>query len=382
MAPGTEQSLTQEALTRPVKLVHSYRKKEGRVAWQKLEVMTSRWVSTMLALCATVLVVAALYFARSVFAPVAFSLFIIAIVWPLQRLLQVWIPKLLALAVTTLATLVIIAAVGWLVVWGFGRAGQWLIANGARFQTLYLDTTDWLEGHGLYAASLWAEHFNASWLVRIFQQIAGRLGSMLSFSLVTLVFVILGLLEVDDLRKKLTTLEGSEVGQILLRAGADIAAKLQRYMLVRSLMSAMTGAAVWGFAHAVGLDLALEWGVIAFALNYIPFIGPFIATVLPAFFALAQFESWRMGVIVFLGLNLIQFLLGSYLEPRLAGTLLSVSPFMVLFAVFFWSLLWGIPGALIGVPILIALTVFCAHHPSSQWMAHLLSGGRDRASPR
>src|SRR5262249_11230859 len=45
MAPGTEQSLTQEALTRPVKLVHSYRKKEGRVAWQKFEVMTSRWVS-------------------------------------------------------------------------------------------------------------------------------------------------------------------------------------------------------------------------------------------------------------------------------------------------------------------------------------------------
>jgi predicted PurR-regulated permease PerM len=53
---------------------------------------------------------------------------------------------------------------------------------------------------------------------------------------------------------------------------------------------------------------------------------------------------------------------------------------MVLFAVFFWSLLWGIPGALIGVPILIAFSVVCAHHPSSQWMAHLLSGGRDRAS--
>ena len=83
-------------------------------------------------------------------------------------------------------------------------------------------------------------------------------------------------------------------------------------------------------------ELALErWGVIAFALNYIPVIGPLIATVFPTLFAMAQFASWQTALTVFACLNLIQFLIGSYLEPRVAGSALSISPSVVLFAVFF-----------------------------------------------
>jgi predicted PurR-regulated permease PerM len=339
-----------------------------------------RWASTMLTLCAAILVVVAAYFARSVFAPVVFSLIIIALAWPLQRTLQVRIPRLLALAITTLATLIIIAAVGSLVVWGVARAGYWLVANGARFQALYSEASDWLEGHGLYAAGMLADQFNVPWLIRVFQSVTGRVQNLLSFAVVTYFFVILGLLEVNETRQRLKSLAGSPIGEILLHAGADIAAKLQKYMLVRSLVSILTGVSVWGFAYVMGLDLALEWGVIAFALNYIPVIGPLVATLLPTIFAIAQFESWQVGVTVFLGLNLIQFLGGSCLEPRIAGTALSISPFMVLLAVIFWGFMWGIAGAFVGVPILIAFTTFCEQHPPSQWMAHLLSSG-DRSPP-
>ena len=80
-------------------------------------------------------------------------------------------------------------------------------------------------------------------------------------------------------------------------------------------------------------------------------------------FAAAQFESLYAALIVFIGLNILQFIIGSYIEPRVAGTAVSVSPFMVLFAVFFWGLLWGVAGAFIGVPILIALASVCARHP-------------------
>ena len=118
-------------------------------------------------------------------------------------------------------------------------------------------------------------------------------------------------------------------------------------------------------------------GVIAFALNYIPFIGPFVATVFPTLFAIAQFESWQMAVLVFGGLNLIQFLVGSYLEPRIAGNAVSLSPFLVLFAVFFWAFLWGIAGAFIGVPIVIAAITICEQNPSGGWVADLC-GGRPR----
>jgi predicted PurR-regulated permease PerM len=70
----------------------------------------------------------------------------------------------------------------------------------------------------------------------------------------------------------------------------------------------------------------------------------------------------------------IQFLVGSYLEPRMAGAALSLSPFLVLFAVFFWTFLWGIPGAFIGVPIVIAALTVCAEYESTRWVAILLSG--------
>ena len=142
-------------------------------------------------------------------------------------------------------------------------------------------------------------------------------------------------------------------------------------------MSVATGVLVWALGLVAGLQLAAEWGVIAFALNYIPFIGPFIATVFPTLFALAQFASWQSALAVFACLNIIQFVIGSYVEPRVSGSALAISPFVVLFSVFFWTSLWGLFGAFIGVPITIALLTFCAQHPSSRWLADLL-GDRPR----
>jgi AI-2 transport protein TqsA len=114
--------------------------------------------------------------------------------------------------------------------------------------------------------------------------------------------------------------------------------------------------------------------VIAFVLNYIPFIGPFIATLFPTLLAMTQFESWLAVFGVFACLNIIQFVVGSYIEPRVAGTMLSISPVMVLFAIFSWTFLWGLFGTFIGVPIAIAILTFCAQHPSSRWVADLLGG--------
>lgn len=337
-----------------------------------------RVIRTLLGLCTAVLIFAALHSARSILAPVVFSLFIIAIVWPLQSRLQARVPKLLALAITVLATLAVITLLASLLVWGFSRIGQWLISNAARFQMLYMQATDWLDSHGISIAGQMTESFNMSWLIRAVQEIGGRLHGFISFAIVTLVFAVLGLLEVDVVRRNIARLKSKEMAQSLLQAGTDIAAKFQKYMLVRSVMSVLTGAVVWGITLLAGLELATAWGVIAFVLNYIPFIGPLFATVFPTLFAIAQFESWQLALIVFLSLNLIQFLIGSYLEPRIAGAALAVSPFLILFAVFFWSFLWGIPGAFIGVPIVIAVLTVCEQHESSKWVATLLSG-RDNA---
>jgi len=305
--------------------------------------------------------------------PVAFALFIMALVWPLQRRLQRRLPQLVAVLITAAVTLIAIGIGCWLIVWGFGRIAQWVIDNSARLQALYTHAADLLEQRGLYAAELFAQQFNMSWIIGVLRGIAGGLQGIITFSLVTFIFVILGLLEIEPLGRRLGHLGSGSFGANAIDAAAEIAGRLQTYMLVRFGMSVLTGLGFWAFTAIYGLNLSREWGVIAFVLNFIPFIGSFIATLLPTLFAAAQYEAFSPAIAIFVGLNIVQFVVGSYIEPRVAGAAVSISPFAVLFAVFFWAMLWGIAGAFIGVPILIALASLCARHPATHAIAIALS---------
>lgn len=321
-----------------------------------------------------VLLIGGAALASSVFAPVALAFFIVALVWPVQQRLQARLPKLAALAITLLMTLTVGLVFASLVVWGFGRVGGSLVANASRYQALYERMVVWLDGHGVSIAGLWAEHFNVGWLLRMTQYVTGRVNTTLTFWLIALVYITLGLLEVDEVKRRVEALDNREMARILLDGSAATAAKLRRYMLVRTQMSALTGIFVGVFAWMAGLQFAAEWGVIAFALNYIPFIGPFVATVFPTLLAMTQFDSWQAVLGVFVCLNIIQFVIGSYVEPRFAGNVLSISPLVVLFATLFWTFLWGLFGTFIGVPIALAVLSFCDQHPSSRWIADLFGG--------
>jgi AI-2 transport protein TqsA len=329
---------------------------------------------------AAVLVIAALSEASRVFAPLAAAAFIIAIVWPIQKQLQSWMPRLVALAVTIVVTVAVCLGFASLAAWGFGRVGRSLVAELPRYQALYLTMVAWLEGHGVSVAGLWAEHFNVGWLLRATQLVTGRLNTTLSFWVIALIYVMLGLLEVENVRQKIERLDNRTAARVLIDGSAATSAKFRKYLLVRTKMSAVTGLLVGVFAAITGLPFAFEWGVIAFVLNYIPFIGPFVATMFPTLLAMTQFESWPAVLGLFVCLNIIQFVVGSYIEPRVAGTMLSISPVIVLFSILFWTFLWGLFGTFIGVPIALAILTFCAAHPSSRWIADLL-GGPEPAKP-
>jgi AI-2 transport protein TqsA len=72
---------------------------------------------------------------------------------------------------------------------------------------------------------------------------------------------------------------------------------------------------------------------------------------------------------------------GSYIEPRLSGTMLAMSPFVVLFSIFLWTFLWGLPGTFIGLPITIAVLTFCAQDPSTRWLAIQLGPPEETDQP-
>jgi AI-2 transport protein TqsA len=331
-------------------------------------------VRISLLLSTSVVVLAALYFSRAIIAPVTFALFTVAVAWPLQSALQKRITKVLAVVVTIVVTIAILAILVFLVVWGFGLVVQWLINNTDRLQTLYSQATEWLEGHGISIATLVADNYSPGWIIGAVREIGGRGYGLVSFFVIAFAFIVLGLLEVDIARKNIERLNSASLRRSLLVGTEKIAEKFQKYMVVRSTMSLLTGVVVWSFALVAGIELATAWGVTAFVLNYIPFLGPLIATVFPTLFVLVQSGSWEACFVVFGGLNFIQFFIGSYLEPRIAGAALSMSPFIVLLAVFFWSFLWGIAGAFIGLPIMIAILTICEQHKSTEWIALLLSG--------
>ena len=331
----------------------------------------------LLSLTCVVILAAGLSAAQAVIAPIVFALFAIALIWPLQGALQKRMPAVAALLITMLVTLVTLLGLALLVAWAFGRVGAHIVANAAQLQAFYTAQLAWAEARGIDVAGTFAAQFDARWLVRLAQSVLAQLRGTLSFILLTLVFVLLGLLEVGAVRSQMLMLRHT-TPTALLRAAERIGAKLRAYMLVRTLVSVVTGLVVWAFAAIMGLELAAEWGAIALVLNYIPFLGPLVATLFPTLFAALQFGSWGSALMVFAGLQVLQFLGGSYIEPRLAGRNLAVSPFLVLASVFIGGFLWGVPGAFIGPPALIAALTLCEEFLAARPFAALLSGQEAR----
>ena len=109
----------------------------------------------------------------------------------------------------------------------------------------------------------------------------------------------------DEFKLKVIVLDKEISGWSLLETIGEIAGRIRKYMLIRTLASVATGVAVFVFTLSVGLELAVAWGVISFVLNYIPYVGSLIAVVLPVIFATAQFESWQMAAFIF----------GSFTDP-------------------------------------------------------------------
>ena len=322
-------------------------------------------------LFALVLVSAALYFARVLIEPIAFAFFGMALVWPVQKALEARMPDALALVLTILVSLIVIVVFATAIIWSVGDIIHWVSANLPRFQALYTRTTQWLEEHGIFineAAGL----YNSRAFVGFLQEIALRLNAFAGFCLVVFLLLTFGLTELRFFGRRFDELE-PKIGWKISTTSADIAQKIRKYMIIRTLASVLTGLAVFIYTYYMGLDLAIAWGIISFVLNYIPYFGTLIAIVLPVLFSTVQFESWQTPAILFGGLYFIQFLIGSYIEPIVASKAFAVSPFVMLIAFFYWGFVWGLPGAFIGLPMTIAFLTICQQDPSRQWVVRLLS---------
>lgn len=153
----------------------------------------------------------------------------------------------------------------------------------------------------------------------------------------------------------------------------QIADAIRQYLSVKTLVSLLTGILCYIILLLFGVDFPVLWAFLVFLLNYIPYLGSLIATLLPTFLAIFQFESLLMGLWVFLCIQSVQTLVGTFLEPRFAGKTLNLSPTVVLFSLALWGSVWGIAGMAIAIPVTSIFVIIMAEFPNTRNAAILLS---------
>jgi predicted PurR-regulated permease PerM len=153
--------------------------------------------------------------------------------------------------------------------------------------------------------------------------------------------------------------------------------QISKYITIKVFISILTGALFYVICLIVGLDFALLWGVLAVVLNFIPTIGSIIITVLVTLMAIIQFAP-SIGPILFVGIGaiLVQNIVGNFLDPRLSGNSLNLSPFIILVSLSAFGFVWGIVGMFLAVPLLSILQIICANVEATRPIAMLISSGR------
>jgi AI-2 transport protein TqsA len=185
-----------------------------------------------------------------------------------------------------------------------------------------------------------------------------------------LIFILSGR---GQVKTKIVNFYPKEESDRFLKVVEKIDSQIQRYIAIKTLVSFFTGVFAGIVLVIWGLDFAIIFAFLTFILNYIPNIGSFIATVFPVVIAIFQFETIWPAVWICVILILIQQVMGNIIEPRLMGHGLGLSPLVVLFSLFFWGWLWGIPGMILATPMTAILKIICSNIPELGVVAALMS---------
>jgi predicted PurR-regulated permease PerM len=186
------------------------------------------------------------------------------------------------------------------------------------------------------------------------------------------VFTLLFLVGKHGLARKLLRAfphqRAKRIAMVLLRIDGDI----RKYIGVKSLASLLVGTTSGICLGLFGVDFALLFGFLTFVLNFIPFIGSFIAVVLPLLVCLVQFGSWGRTVWLLAALLVLQNSVAYLFEPKVLGIRLKVSVPIVFLSLFFWGWLWGAPGILLALPLTTTLKIIMEDIPGLKPVAKLL----------
>jgi len=158
-----------------------------------------------------------------------------------------------------------------------------------------------------------------------------------------------------------------------LRVVYDVEREISRYLLTVSLINFGLGTAVAAGLWLLGVPNPVLWGVMAALLNFLPYVGALITISVVAFISLISFDTLSFAVVPPLYVLLCNVLEGQIVTPVILGRRLELNAVAIFVAVAFWTWMWGFVGALIAVPMLVVIKVFCDHFDSLRHIGNFLS---------
>jgi len=197
---------------------------------------------------------------------------------------------------------------------------------------------------------------------------------------IVIIFVIFTLLQREDLRNRLIKLAGSHDLQKTTVALNDAAERLSRLFLSQLALNSAFGLVIGTGLWFIGVPSAVLWGILAGILRFVPYIGVFIAAVFPLLLAVAVDPGWSMLLWSAAFFVIVEPLVGQVIEPLLYGRSTGLSPLAVVVSATFWTALWGPVGLVLATPLTICLVVLGRHVENLKFL-EVMFGDRPALSP-
>jgi predicted PurR-regulated permease PerM len=311
--------------------------------------------------------------------PILFPFFLALLLYfllspALEFMVRLKIPRSIAIIFILLTSFLVVYLLGAL----FYSSGKAFVSNFPSYGQKINSIFEYLKSHVKFTRIKWdpAAGIGNLDINKIGSFLLSSLGTFFSFiSNLFLIFIFLvfmlagrGKLKVK-IANSFSLSRASQIGSII----QNIDRQIQKYLTIKTIISLITGVVTTVVLMIFGVDFAIVFGFLTFLLNYIPTIGSVIATALPVLIALFQFGRIWPAFWIFVIITVADNILGNFLEPKLMGKGLGLSPLAVLFSLFFWGWLWGIPGMILSVPILAVIKIVCGNVPSLKFLEMLLS---------
>lgn len=345
-----------------------------------------RQIRNILLFFAAILVLYILKMMANIMIPLVIALFVFVVVNPLlSRMDRIKVPRFLSMIIT----LVVVVAVFLLFIYIFFVMVNMLLqsdsgipAYAARVQELDRGLSAFVapyleEDPQTFSILAWLDINWYGVAMSSLTSISGKFISVISDAMLVLLYLLFLILERQTiLPKLLAALPRGKVqraSQLITRMNRQVS----KYMLLKLIISLITGVLFYFAAIITGLDFALVWGVLAVVLNFIPTIGSIMCTAGTIFMALIQFApDWSNVIYVALLMIGIEMVVGNIIDPKLQGVQLNISPLLILVSLAVWGYIWGLAGMFLAVPLTSIIQIICANIPSLRPIAILLSEGR------